>query len=272
MFLIKYFKDSFNYKNILIQKDKSLFKLLVFFILMILIANFPMTYDAYKHRGSRLDFIIEDFSKEQPLNWHLPDDIKIKGGTLVNNGDNNVYVFKHKDITYIINNKDMIDAKENRNTIIFNENSIVYIDDKANVLEGFNYKGFSDEFSFREINIATEDEKIALYKDFAYKIEKSFSNEIILYTILRNNILQIGINIIYVLILSLFIQLFKYGYQNFLTYKEGLMFILNSISLPAIISFVIGIMSPPFGPVAFQLSSGMLVMLVLLIQGKKVLA
>lgn len=271
MFIFKYFKDSFDYKNILIQKDKSLIKLFIFFILMIIIANFPVTYDAYIHEGSRLDFIIEDFSKEQPLDWVLPNDISIKGGTLVNNGIKETYTYEHKGITYIINNLVVIDAKENKNSVVFNEKSIVYIDKDANVLEGFNYKGFSDEFYFRELNLSSDAEKRELYEMFAHGIEKSFSNDIILYTVLRNIILQIGINLLYILILSLFVQLFKFGYQNFLSYKEGLMFVLNSIGLPAIISFIIGIISPPFAPVAFQLSSGMVIMLVILTQGKRVL-
>ena len=269
MFLFKFFKISFNLPKLLSNSNQKLWKIILYFILIILIANFPQTFDVYRHGGSRLDFVIEDFSKEIPIGWILPNDIEISGGKLINNGDNNIYKYEHKGITYIINNTNRIDVNEYKNHIIFSETSLIYIDSDGNYLEEHNYRGFEDTFRFRELNISHGEEKEALFNTFAKSIELSFSNPIVLYTVLRNNITQIFINIIYVLILAGFVQLFRFRYQNFLTYIDSVKFVVLSLGLPAILSFIIGVLAPAFAPVVFQLASGMTIMLVMLIFSKK---
>lgn len=272
MFVIEYFFDSLKLKSILKSEEKSLFKLSIFFIILILISNFPASYEVVKNEGSRLDFIVESFDKGVPLDWELPTDLVIKGGKLVSNSED-VYLFIHDGINYIFNNKEKVDPKTNHNSLIFSENTIIYVDNEGNVLEGIGYEGFSkDEFRLNDINLATGEEKISLYKEFASSTEKSFKKDIILYTLLRNNIIQISVNIIYALILALLVQLFRFGYQNFLNFKDGLKFVMMCFGVPAILTFIVGLMSTPFAPVVFQLSSGMIVMLVLLTQGKKILA
>lgn len=271
MFLIKMFKDSFNFKDLLINFNYKFWQVIIYFILLIIIANFPQTIEAYRNYGTRLDFVIEDFNEEIPYDWQLPNNMFIRGGKLVNNGDLDTYTYEHKGITYIINNQTKItDENDFLNHIIMSERSLIYIDANGNILEALDYIGFeNDEFDFNKLNIATGEEKVLLYNEFASSIERTFQNEIILFTLLRNNVVQILINIIYVLLLALFIQLFKFGYQKFLSYSESIKFVILSLGLPAILTFLIGLLSPPFAPVVFQLSSGITVMLVTLIFGKK---
>ncbi|VEU81133.1 DUF1189 family protein [Haploplasma axanthum] len=271
MFLIKYFKNSFEFPKLLKSLDKPFWKIIIYFIVLVLIANFPASYEAVKNDGSRLDFVIEDFSKEIPINWDLPNDIVIKGGKLINNGDQKVYKNKHKDITYIINNQEKItDITQYKNHIILSEESIIYVDGKGKFLEAIGYKGFSDDqFSFKELKISNQENQKILFEKFASSIEKSFSSYTVFYTIVRNNLTQILVNVIYVLILSGLVQLFRFGYQNFISFKDTIKFVVLSMGLASVLAFFSGLLSFPFGPVVFQLTTGMTVMLVMLIFGKK---
>jgi|SRR5690554_169770 len=270
MFLLRMFKDSFNFKKLLINYNYKFWQIIIYFVLLILISNVPQTIDAYNNYGTRLDFIIEDFEQEIPIDWEIPFNMSIRGGRLVNNGSNKVYINEHKGITYIINNQEKIEPENYKNHIILSEESLIYIDQNGNILESFNYIGFEkDSFDFDELRLSQNEEKVKLFQEFATSVERSFQDEIILFTVLRNNGVQILINILYVLLLAGFIQLFRLGYTNFLSYKDSIKYVVLSLGLPAVLSFVIGFLSPAFSPVIFQLASGMVVMLVTLIFGKK---
>lgn len=271
MFIIRMFKDSFRFKTLLKNVNYNFFQIIIYFLLIILIANFPQTLDAVRNYGTRLDFIIEDFNRSIPDGWNLPQNITIKGGRLINNGNLEVYTNEHEGITYIINNQTKIEDPNNyTNHIIMSERSLIYIDNDGNILESLNYIGFeNDEFDFYRLSLATGEDKKLLFQEFAQSIERTFQSEIIAFTIIRNNSIQIFINIIYVLILALLIQLFRFGLQNFLTYLEGVKFVVLSLGMPAVLTFIVGIFEPAFSPVVFQLASGMTVMLVTLIFARR---
>lgn len=269
MFLVKYFRDSFKYKTIMQTADKTLLKTIIFFVLMIIISTFPMSLDAVRNQGSKLDFIIEDF-KDNEINWEMPTNFEIKGGKLITNGSQEEYRYYYKKTNYVINFQGELDYLNNKNSVIFEEDKITYINDKGEYMVGYGYKGFTDIFSFKQFEIANPNEKTLLYEQFAKNIEKSFANQIVLFTIIRNTIVQILINFIYAIVLSLLVQLYRFGYEKFMTYKESLKFVLISVALPAVLSFGIGFIAPAFSPVLFQIASGMIVMLVPLIFGKQI--
>lgn len=271
MFLIKFFKQSFQFPTLLKNTNQKIWKIIIYFILLILIANFPASFQVVKEQGSRLDFLVEDFSKETPVNWNLPDDISIKGGKLLTNGNTTEYINNFKDKTYVINKQSKVDDPNNyKNHVLLFTDSVVYIDKDGNVLEGFNYKGFDmDEYSFKALKLAHGDELTNLFNSFANSIEKSFSSHIVLFTLIRNNIVQLLINVIYVLILAGLVMLFKFAFQDFLNYRQSVTFVVLSLGLPAVITFGIGLLSVAFAPVVFQLVSGMVVMIVMLVFAKK---
>lgn len=272
MFLVKMFKDSFNFKTLLINFKYKWWQLILYFILLILIANIPLTLEAINNYGTRLDFIIEDFSSgEVPNNWEIPNDIQISGGKLINNGDQTEYTFEFKGITYIINKQGKIeDVDDFKSHIILGEESIVYIDANSNILENHGYIGFQgDTFDFYTLKTHSGEDLVEIYQMFAASIERSFQSEIILFTVVRNNLAQILVNIIYIIVLALLIQLFRFGYANFLNFRQSIKFVILSLGLPATLSFLIGFLSPAFAPVMFQLSSGLVVMFTTLIFGKK---
>ena len=272
MFLVKMFRESFQFKTLLINFKYKWWQLIIYFILLVLIANVPLTIESINNYGTRLDFIIEDFaSGEIPNDWDLPTNIVIRGGKLINNGDTKEYGGSFKGITYIINKQGLIeDVNDYKNHIVLGENSLVYIDAKGNVLENHNYAGFeNDTFDFYELSLASGVKAVELYQEFARSIERSFQSEIILFTLIRNNATQLLVNTVYILLLAGLIQLFRFGYTKFITYSESIKFVILSLGLPAVLSFITGFLSPAFAPVVFQLASGMTVMLVVLIYGKK---
>lgn len=271
MFLIRYFKKSFIFSKLLIDRTENLFKIFIYFILLIIIANFPANFEAVKQQGSRLDFIEQSFIEEAPINWVLPNTVEIKGGKLVSS-DSITYTNTHKGITYVINSDLAVDVMKNDyiNHVFLNEDNIVYIDADKNFMQAFGYKGFSsDIFSFRQLNVATGQQKSDLFIEFGRSIEKSFGSFIVLYTIIRNTFVNIAVSLLFVFVLSLIIQLFKFGYANFLTYLEGLRFIVLSMGLASVFSFAVGLLVPAFSPVVFQLTIGMTVMLVLLVYSRR---
>lgn len=271
MFLVRFFKQSFQFPTLLKNANQKLWKIIIYFIILILIANFPANFQVVKEQGSKLDFLIEDFSNEIPVNWDLPDDITVKGGKLITNGNTDEYINTFKGKTYIINKQLKVDNPNNyKNHILLYSESIIYVDSNGNVLEGFNYKGFeSDEYSFKALKLAHGDDLNILFNILASSIEKSFSSSIVLFTIIRNNLVQIFINVIYVIILAALVMLFKFAFQDFLTFKESITFVVLSLGLPAVITFGIGLLSFAFAPVVFQLTSGMVVMIVMLVFAKK---
>ncbi|MDY0277539.1 MAG: DUF1189 family protein [Acholeplasma sp.] len=269
MFIVKFFKKSFQFSDLPKNVHEKMWKFIVYFLLLLLISNFPFIYETVKNDGSKLDFVIEDFDKSIPLNWEIPESISIVGGRLINNDDNKVYTNKHYDITYIINNLEVINVENHKNSIILSKDSIIYVDNEGNYIEALGYKGFTDTFSFKELNLASGDEKIAMFKEFSNAIEKSFKDQIVLYSILRNIVSQLLINILYVLILAGIVMFFKFGYQKFFSYQESIKFVILSMGLPAILTFIVGLVSFAFSPVVFQLSMGMVVMIVMLVFGRR---
>lgn len=269
MFLVRYFVDSFKFKTILITKDKTIPKTIIFFILMVIIATFPMVLESVREDGQRLDFLIEDFRNNEINNWELPEDFEIKGGKLVTNNSDKVYQNTYKEITYIINYQGTIDYNLNKNSIILQESTITYIDRKGYYMIGHGYRGFTDVFSFKEFQFGSAEERTLKFENFANNMEKSFDRQIVLFSILTKLIVQMLTNILYVIILSFLVQLYKFGYEKFLSYKDGLKFVMLAIGPSALFSFAIGFLAPAFSPVVFQITSGIIVMLIPLIFGKR---
>lgn len=271
MFVIKFFVKSFKIPSLLKNLDEKMWKYIIYAIILILISNFPASFEVVKEGGSRLDFIVEDFNQTTPTNWNLPDEFVIKGGKLVTNGDTTEYVNVFNDITYIINKQEVVkDTNDHKNHILLYEKNIVYIDKDGNVLEGYDYKGFSmDSFSFKSLKLASGEDLTNQFNLFSESIEKSFKDDIVLFTLIRNNVIQIVINIIYAILLAALVMLFKFGYAEFLTFGQSVRFVILSLTIPALLTFVIGLLSVAFAPVIFQLASGLMVMLVVMIFGKK---
>jgi maltodextrin utilization protein YvdJ len=269
MFIVRFFKYSFSFKQLLYRPSEKLWKVAIYFLLISLIALFPMNYQIVREEGFRIDFIHQDFLDNTPL-WVLPEECSIEGSRLYCDTDIE-YIYTHKDVTYIFNYQDTI-LEENKNYILLKERQILYLNEDSSLMTAYDYQGFEEEVNFRSINLMeTNDKKEALI-NLAYMIENSFSPYIILFAILVNTIVNIGLYLLFILFLSLILQLFRFGYSKFFPYIDSIKFLVYAMGAPAVISFFVGLIEPSIGTVIFHFGVGMITMLVMLFYGKKVFA
>jgi maltodextrin utilization protein YvdJ len=267
MFLIKYFKASFQFDTLLTHFDEKFTKLWTYFIVLSLIALFPMNLLIQRQEGFRLDFIEQDFLEESP-NWVLPSNCTIEVNRLTC-ANTTKTVLTHQDVTYIFNGT-VEDIDLDQKQLILTSDTVIYTDGKGARMSG-SYRGFDETFNFNTYNLMDSAEKVDAMLLFARNIEASFSRYTILYAVLTNTGVSILVQFAFVLLLGAVLQLFRFGYQSFPNYFDGLKFIILSMGLPSLIGFIIGIFVPSFGSVFYQLAMGLTIMIVMLKYGKKCL-
>ena len=264
MFLIRYLKTSFQLKEMIYRTKESTFKVFIYFIVLGLISVFPMNYLIVKEQGWRIDFIESAFTRETP-NWELPENCFIEFNQLFcsSNEETNLV---HQGITFIFNYQgggyDKLDQQ-----IIFGKNEIIFTSNQAE-MKG-SYRGFTTKYQFSDINLLEGQAKEEAMIDFGKRIEDSFSPYIVFYSLMVNTIVMIATNLLLVFLLTLVIQLFRFGYTSFFTYRESFNFIVFATGIPSLLNFVIGIILPAISNVIYSMSLGLIVMVVMLIYGKK---
>lgn len=267
MFLINYFKYAVDYPNYFEHAKEKGWKVFIFFMMLSLISLFPMNLLIVQEDGWKLDFIEQSFISETP-NWQLPDTCDILAHELVCETET-VYIYEHQGIKYIFNIETDQYQDSDEKSVLFMKDKIVYTNGEGAHMIGYDYKGFDEHVSFRSLNLATGEERDQMYQAFGKSIESSFSNYIILYTLLVNTGTSIGLYAFFILVMSLVVQLFRFGYSSFLTFGQTMKMVVFAMGLPSIISFVIGFIEPSFSPVVFQFGIGIILMVVMLKYGKK---
>lgn len=264
MFLVRYLRTSFQLKEMIYRTKESTFKVFIYFVVLSLISIFPMNYLIVKEQGWRLDFIESSFNSEVP-DWDLPANCKIELNRLFCDTDEET-ILVHQDITFIFNYQGGGYEKVNKQ-IILAEREIIYTSNQAE-MKG-TYKGFVGQYNFNDINLLSGQAKEEALLDFGARIENSFSNYIVFYSIMINTGVMIATNFLLVILLTFVIQLFRFGYSSFFTYKESFNFIVFATGIPSFLNFLIGIIAPGISNVIFSMSLGIIVMVVMLIYGKK---
>ncbi len=268
MFIFNYYRYAFQFSKFFEHVKEKWWKVLIFFFIVSLVSIFPMSLLIVQEDGWRLNFIEESFISETP-EWQLPNDCSIVARKLVCDTDE-VYEYEHRGITYIINyqKQDFNDITEKQ--VLLMDSQIVYTNGQGEYMIGYDYQGFEDDVSFRSLNLATGEEKALMYASFGRQLESSFSNYIIFYTLLVNTATSIGLYAFFVLIMSLVIQLFRFGYTSFITYGESMKLVVFAMGVPSVVSFVVGFLEPSFAPVVFQFGIGIIIMIVMLKYAKKI--
>jgi maltodextrin utilization protein YvdJ len=226
-----------------------------------------MNYLIINEQGWRLDFIEESFSNQTP-NWILPEECAISSNELLCMSTEE-YTFSHQGIQYIFNYQGT-NYDRSLKQVIFTKTNIIYTNGEDAQMIGYDYKGFTEDVNFRSINLMEGTERTNAYIKLGTQIEQTFGPYIIFYTVLVNTLISIGLNILFILLLSLVLQLFRFGYSTFFKYTESLKFLVLMMGLPALLSFLVGLIEPAFSPVFFQFGMGLATMLTMLIYGKKV--
>lgn len=264
MFLVKYFKASFQFSTLLTHFDEKFTKLWTYFIVLSLIALFPMNFLIQRQEGFRLDFIEQDFLEATPA-WVLPSDCSIQVNRLMCDNSTKTTLI-HLDMTYIFNGT-ASDIDLSKKQLILTFDRVIYTDGKGAQMTG-SYRGFDETFNFNTYNLMDSAEQKDAILNFARNLEASFSRYTILYAVLTNTMVSILVQFAFVLLLGAVLQLFRFGYQSFPNYFDGLKFIILSMGLPSVIGFVVGIFIPSFGSVFYQLTMGLTIMIVMLKYGR----
>lgn len=271
MFLVQYFKKSFNLPKILEIRGEKLWKVLIYFIILTFIANFPLSYLVIENQGSQMNFVETNLSRNTP-NWtNLP------GGRMNSlegfvSYSNDVSIYYNADYVYIFNVDDEeIDLSNytNYNIIIFTKSYIKFYDKSGFNWTSHGYEGFKSEINLNELNGSSMN-RVALFKQFGHQIEKSFGPQLILYSLLTNQGISILSSILFVLLMAGLIQIYRIRYKNFFSYKDGMNFVMLAATIPSILSLIAGLILPGFQPVVYNLALGMIVVFVLLIYSRKV--
>lgn len=266
MFIFNYYRYAFRLSEFFIHVKEKWWKVLIFFFIISMVSLFPMNLLIIQQDGWRLDFIEESFITETP-DWQLPETCEIKTSKLICQTDM-VYTYEHQGITYIINYQETTYDTSLKQVLLL-EDKIVYTNGQGEFMTGYNYKGFEDDVNFRSLNLSIGEDREVMYESFGRQLESSFGNYIIFYTLLVNIGTNIALYALFVLIMSLVIQLFRFGYTSFMTYAESMKLVVFSMGIPSLISFVVGFLEPSFSPVVFQFGMGIILMIVMLKYGKK---
>ncbi len=269
MFLVRFFQYSLQYSKVFTHVNEKMWKIVIYFLILCMVNVFPLNYLIVQEQGWRLNFIAESFTLETP-DWVLPETCSISASKLVC-ADAIEYAYEHQDMTYIFNYQGT-DYDLTKRQVLFKETTIIYTNGENASMVGYDYKGFNYSQSFLELNLSEGTERQLLYAQFGQAIEESFSPYIVLYTLLVNTITSIAMNALFLVILSLVLQLFRFGYSKFFTYLDSIKFLVYIMAVPALLSFFVGLMEPAFSPVLFQLGMGIITMVVMLVYGKKYFA
>lgn len=265
--MVRYLKASFQFDRLLSHSGEKFYKIFLYFLFLSLVYLLPMNLLIVRESGWRIDFIHQDFIDETPT-WDMPAGCRIELDRFFCD-INTKTILTHQDVTYIFNGTTAdLDLAEKQ--MIFTEDHIIYSDGKGNQMNSQGYEGF-ESFNTNSFNLLEDDARIEAFQTFALSVEGSFSRYIVLYSVITNTMVNMFIQFTFILLLALVLQLFRFGYQHFMSYIDGVKFVILSMGLPTLIGLFVGLYQPAFGSVFFQLSMGLTVMIVMLKYGKKTL-
>lgn len=269
MFILKYFKESIKPKNILGLRKEKFYKVLAYFLLMVLVSLFPVNMYIMLEGGWNLGFMYQELSDETIIvpNVNFPD-IKMNHQGL--SGDDNEIIIYFNTFSLIVNGKqDKYDVEGKY--VVLQESRIIYSFDNDISPIITTYSHLNDlEFRFENLNSAqTNNERVNLYLELADMIENSFTQLNIIGGIFMHSGAQLLSFIILIPTLGLLVMLFKFRSTNFMSYLESVKTTIFSMTIPAVASFVIGFIAFSFSTVIMQFGIGIVLMIVMLKYGKK---
>lgn len=269
MFLVRYFRDSFFLNRILPLRKESLWKIIIYFLVISIISLFPYNYVNLKEGGWKLGFVEHNFLSQENIGFELPDHITMNSFGMKSSTEENDFVeFKNSQdgniIFRFLFDGDINETDRSVKQLVFTRDEVFYFRGDQTVIIG-DYSGFEEEINFHEINLITEsNEKNERLKGLAAAIEGSFGRQNAFYTIVNYSFIQLALYVILILILAAVLQLFRFGYVKFMSYIEGIKVVILSMTIPSILAFVVGFATHGFAPVIIQLGIGIVLMIVMI--------
>lgn len=258
-------------------------RLIAYFLIIVLITSFPLNLQIVQNDGwEGLNTITLGIRETSP-SWfplELPNDVSIsKNGLYVPVEKSYYYESTLADgikYQFIINpvedshgviiesiytEKGIVTLDESGNkvttpyykAIILCKDKILYYDNTDEPTIG-NYDGIKGIINFTELKNLEKSEAITLLCD---AIDSGFSQYMVFSNVLINTGTQLLMNTIMVLIIGTIFLLIRIKYKRVTTFRNNIAILISSMTIPSIISFIIGILGiiemNSFGVVLFQL-------------------
>lgn len=278
MFLVRIFRDSFIFNRVLKLRHEAFWKFVIYFFIISLISLFSFNFTNLRTGGWKLGFVENILLLEKNYDKQLPSSITIRKLSGVNSTDGDQLVFFENNEGKIIRfwfvtneGEDFVNTKIDLTAeqLIFTNKRTYYVKGDGKVLMIGSYQNFPEEINFETINTLPNDEKRVQLTIFAETIEKSFGRQNAFFTIMTFSSVQLILYVILVLLLALVLQLFKFVYVDYMSYIEGVKIVISTMTIPSVISFVIGFFTHALTPVIVQLGLGIILMLIMIKYGKK---
>lgn len=263
MFIIRLFKQSFQFRTIFEVIKPINIQIIIYFIFISLISAFPLNYQIIRENGFRLDFIVEDFNQSKPNLVTFPCSFQASGMTCDDD-----FSFTHQGIDYVFVVDEVVDVSIYQEALLFDETGITYVKEGLS-LNSNGYQGFFETLDMSQIRFLDPLDNALLYDSFAQHIEQSFSPYVIVYTLFTNTMIHIFVQMIFIVFLMAVLRLFKYNLSRFMTVSESFSFVVMMMTLPAALSVMVALVEPVIASVVYQFLVGIVILIVMLKIGRK---
>lgn len=270
MFILRYFATNIRSlsRTLALRKEKG-WKVVLYFLFLTLLMSFPLNYAIVRENGWNLNFISARLQENMP-SWYpfgLPSDCSVSPQGLTCTSTTSEVVLQGGVFEVVINGT-RDSAIANQQTLILAAEKIYMVDAQGGVLET-DYRGFTRTISFQELRVNEPEISII---EFSESIENSFGAYMIIFSVITNLWVTLLLNIIYLFLFSALVMIFKIGYQQFMTFREAMKLAVMAMTIPTIISIVVGFLSPSafaFSSVITAFGIPLIMILLIKIPGKK---
>ncbi len=278
MFLVRIFRDSFIFNRVLKLRYEAFWKLGIYFIIISLISLFSFNFTNLRTGGWKLGFVENILLLEKNYDKQLPSSITIRKLSGVNSTDGDQLLFYENNEGKIIRfwfvtneSEDFVntDIDLTAEQLIFTNKKTYYVKGDGKGLMIGSYQNFPEEISFETINTLPDNERRVQLTILAETIEKSFGRQNAFFTIVTFSSVQLALYVVLVLLLALVLQLFRFVYVDYMSYIDGVKIVISTMTIPSVISFIIGFFTHALTPVIVQLGLGIILMLIMIKYGKK---
>lgn len=281
--MIKIFINSFSFKKIFQNGAAKWRSIIGYFLLITLITSFPLNLQIVQNDGWQGLNTITLGIREVSPSWFpndLPNDVAISRNGLyvpvekayyyeaiLADSTNYQFVINPQEITEDLeftvvyteagvvtkDSNGFIKTTPYERAIVLCKDKILYYDNSLQPIVG-KYDKVVGVINFTELKGMDKFAGITLLFD---AIDSGFNQYMVFSNILINTLTQLAMNLIMVLIIAAIFLLIRIKYKKVTNYHQNVGILISSMTIPSIISFIIGIIGliemNSFGVVLFQL-------------------
>ena len=243
MFIVKYFRyASYSIRHIYNFRSEKLWKVILFFLILTLLACFPYNYKIIDEGGFK-NALFSEAGENFSDSYHVKFANETKFRSISRSGlevstdyDLNSYEsYDFKNFTLVIDYAGNYERSvDNGIVLLYGANDIAYISNGKSSTTS--YEGFSRVFDSREL-ITNQ----TAFEDFFNYTEKSFSKYTIIFSILSYTLTQIFMYLVLLFGLAWIYTFIKKSWDTFLTFKELFTILVFSMTPGAVLSLIVGL-------------------------------